>query len=164
LSKLRVEAATRMLLNTDRSVTDICMDVGYTSLGTFIRRFSAVLGISPSKLRGQQRSSLQNLIHHVAKNEEGVRTLQKSCVTGRVLTPMSFSGPIFVGLFSKPIPEGAPVACATLLQSGEYVLSAVRKGCYYAFALGFALAPKPQWLLSLRDCSQRWRAACNRAR
>jgi transcriptional regulator GlxA family with amidase domain len=38
LSKLRVEAATRMLLNTNSSITEICLDVGYTSLGTFIRR------------------------------------------------------------------------------------------------------------------------------
>src|SRR6516165_4782877 len=35
LTKLRVEAATRMLLDTDHSVTDICLEVGYTSLGTF---------------------------------------------------------------------------------------------------------------------------------
>ena len=40
LTKLRGEAATQMLLNTDNSVTDICLEVGYTSLGTFVRRFS----------------------------------------------------------------------------------------------------------------------------
>src|SRR5271167_3796038 len=44
LSALRVESATRMLLDTDHRVTDICLDVGYNSLGTFIRRFSEALG------------------------------------------------------------------------------------------------------------------------
>jgi AraC-like DNA-binding protein len=136
LSKLRVEAATRMLLNTDSSVTDICMDVGYTSLGTFIRRFSGVLGISPSKLRRFRRSPAKNLIHHVGKNVEAASPPQRMCVTGRIQAPMSFSGPIFVGLFSTPIPEGAPVACSTLLQPGEYVLSAAKKGSYHIFALG----------------------------
>lgn len=100
-----------------------------------------MLGISPSKLRGLRRSSLPKLIHDLARDAEGARTLQKASVTGRVLAPMSFSGPVFVGLFSKPIPEGTPVACATLLQSGDYVLSAVRKGCYHIFALGL---PWPQ--------------------
>src|SRR5215467_4601198 len=125
LSKLRVEAATRMLLNSDSSVTDICMDVGYTSLGTFIRRFSGALGISPSKLRSLRRSPAKNLIHRVARNVERARPPRRASVTGRIEAPLSFSGPIFVGLFSKPIPEGAPISCATLLQPGEYVISAV---------------------------------------
>src|SRR5262250_816963 len=33
LTKLRVEAATRMLLDTNHSITEICLDLGYTSLG-----------------------------------------------------------------------------------------------------------------------------------
>jgi len=136
LSKLRVEAATRMLLNSDSSVTDICMDVGYTSLGTFIRRFSGALGISPSKLRSLRRSSTERLIHRVERNAEAAGPLRRASVTGRIDAPPSFSGPIFVGLFSKPIPEGAPAACATLLQPGGYVMSAVRKGRYHIFALG----------------------------
>jgi transcriptional regulator GlxA family with amidase domain len=34
------------LRSTDRSVTDICFDVGFTSLGTFSRTFHAVVGES----------------------------------------------------------------------------------------------------------------------
>src|ERR1700716_965915 len=34
---LRLETAKRLLLTTNTSVTDVCFDVGYNSLGTFIR-------------------------------------------------------------------------------------------------------------------------------
>jgi len=89
LSKLRVEAATRMLLNTDSSVTDICMDVGYTSLGTFVRRFSGVLGISPSKLRMLRRSSAKNLLDHVDRDSRGDVQCRSVSVTGQLRRPMA---------------------------------------------------------------------------
>lgn len=136
LSKLRVEAATRMLLNTDSSVTDICMEVGYTSLGTFIRRFSGVLGISPSKLRMLRRSSVKNLLDHVERDSRVDGQGRNAAVRGRILVPYGFSGAIFIGLFSRPIPERAPVACATLLQPGEFEIPMLTTGRYYIFALG----------------------------
>lgn len=40
-----------LLRTTDRSVTDICLEVGFTSLGTFSRTFSAIVGQSPSSYR-----------------------------------------------------------------------------------------------------------------
>src|ERR671912_418893 len=39
LQRRRVERAMFLLRSTDRSVTDICMDVGFSSLGTFSRVF-----------------------------------------------------------------------------------------------------------------------------
>jgi len=54
LQRRRVERAMFPLRSTDRSVTDVCFDVGFGSLGTFSRTFSAVVGESPSayRLRG----------------------------------------------------------------------------------------------------------------
>ena len=135
LSKLRVEAATRMLLNTDSSVTEICLDVGYSSLGTFIRRFSDVLGVSPNKLRMLQQSPSKSLVERLQKGAAFPKFLRPK-VVGRVQTPPFFSGPIFIGLFRTPIPEGKPVACATILQPGEYAIHGVPIGQYYVFALG----------------------------
>jgi AraC-like DNA-binding protein len=40
-----------LLRETDRSVTDICMDVGFTSLGTFSRTFREIVGETPSGYR-----------------------------------------------------------------------------------------------------------------
>ncbi|PFG41016.1 AraC-like DNA-binding protein [Georgenia soli] len=51
LQRRRVERAMSLLRETDRSVTDICMSVGFTSLGTFSRTFREIVGTSPSEFR-----------------------------------------------------------------------------------------------------------------
>ncbi|UNX54811.1 AraC family transcriptional regulator [Georgenia sp. TF02-10] len=51
LQRRRVERAMNLLRETDRTVTDICMSVGFTSLGTFSRTFRDVVGTSPSEFR-----------------------------------------------------------------------------------------------------------------
>ncbi len=51
LQRRRVERAMYMLVQTRRDITDICLDVGFTSLGTFSRTFSRIVGESPSRFR-----------------------------------------------------------------------------------------------------------------
>jgi AraC-like DNA-binding protein len=51
LQRRRVERAMFLLRETDRSVTDICLDVGFTSLGTFSRTFREIVGETPSHYR-----------------------------------------------------------------------------------------------------------------
>ncbi len=49
LQRRRVERSMFLLRETDRSVTDICLDVGFNSLGTFSRTFREIVGESPSE-------------------------------------------------------------------------------------------------------------------
>jgi AraC-like DNA-binding protein len=51
LQRRRVERSMFLLRETDRSVTDICLDVGFTSLGTFSRMFRDIVGETPSAYR-----------------------------------------------------------------------------------------------------------------
>jgi AraC-like DNA-binding protein len=51
LQRRRVERSMFLLRERDRSVTDICLDVGYTSLGTFSRTFREIVGQSPLTYR-----------------------------------------------------------------------------------------------------------------
>jgi transcriptional regulator GlxA family with amidase domain len=55
LQRRRIERATALLRDTDDPVTDVCLAVGFTSLGTFSRTFSALLGVSPSVYRARCR-------------------------------------------------------------------------------------------------------------
>ena len=51
LQRRRVERSMFLLRDTDRSVTDICLDVGFMSLGTFSRTFREIVGETPSGYR-----------------------------------------------------------------------------------------------------------------
>ena len=53
LQRRRVERAMFLLRETDRSVSEICLDVGFTSLGTFGRTFRRIVGRSPTEYRAQ---------------------------------------------------------------------------------------------------------------
>jgi AraC-like DNA-binding protein len=46
-----------LLRDTDRPVTEVCLDVGFASLGTFSRTFAAVVGKSPSAYRERARAT-----------------------------------------------------------------------------------------------------------
>ncbi len=51
LQRRRVERSMFLLRETDRSVTEICFDVGFTSRGTFSRTFREIVGEAPSSYR-----------------------------------------------------------------------------------------------------------------
>ena len=51
LQRRRVERSMFLLRDTDRSVTDICFDIGFTSRGTFSRTFRDIVGETPSDYR-----------------------------------------------------------------------------------------------------------------
>src|SRR3979409_771559 len=51
LQRRRVERAMFLLRESDRRVGEICLDVGFTSLGTFSRTFRDIVGESPTAYR-----------------------------------------------------------------------------------------------------------------
>lgn len=52
----RIERATALLRDTDLPITDIALQTGWTSVGTFGRIFRDITGASPGELRAQERS------------------------------------------------------------------------------------------------------------
>jgi transcriptional regulator GlxA family with amidase domain len=51
LQRRRVERAMYLLRTTSAGITEICMDVGFSSLGTFSRTFTEIVGETPSRYR-----------------------------------------------------------------------------------------------------------------
>ena len=49
----RIERAMALLRRGDLSVTDVCFEVGFSSLGTFSTRFTELVGVPPSTYRAQ---------------------------------------------------------------------------------------------------------------
>ena len=54
----RIERAKALLRRGDLSVTEVCMAVGATSLGSFSTRFTELVGESPSAYRSRNHADL----------------------------------------------------------------------------------------------------------
>ncbi|HZQ07307.1 MAG TPA: AraC family transcriptional regulator [Anaerolineae bacterium] len=53
LTRKRIEHAKELLAHSNRTVTEICFDVGFTSLGSFSTLFHRIVGWSPSIYRAR---------------------------------------------------------------------------------------------------------------
>ncbi len=148
LSALRLQAAKRMLLTTSLSVIDVCFEAGYNSLGTFTTRFTQRVGLPPYKLR-KLGSNFKNVEQLVEKLSRQQHSDSEPSVFGTVTAPENFAGPILVGLFKEPIPQGSPVTCTLLQNGGQFQLPRVPDGPYYIFAAGQSWSePALDYLLS----------------
>jgi hypothetical protein len=136
LYALRIEAAKRLLLTTQRTVTDVCFEVGYNSLGTFTRRFTQLVGLSPRKFRTLAARLNASLLESWSARPEDFFS-PGSCVTGKVKTPDGFLGIVFLGLFPTAIPQGNPLAGTLLTASGPFHIGPLRDGKYFLFAAAF---------------------------
>jgi AraC-like DNA-binding protein len=56
--RARLERAKDLLALSDRSVTDVCLEVGFSSLGSFSDLFTRRVGISPLNYRRRIRSRM----------------------------------------------------------------------------------------------------------
>jgi AraC-like DNA-binding protein len=55
LSRRRIERAQEYLRSANLTITEICMLVGFTSMGTFCTRFKQQVGLTPSEYRERER-------------------------------------------------------------------------------------------------------------
>ena len=160
LYALRLEMAKRLLLTTHVSVTDVCFDVGYNSLGTFIRRFTGLVGISPARFRSLALSSRLSL-EQIAPRADMALPRANCTLTGKITAPAGFAGTIFIGLFTTPIPQGRPVAGTTMAQPGAYSIPFVPDGQYYILAAGLPCSEDPRgYFLYESSLRGRGRAIC----
>lgn len=144
LYALRLQAAKRMLLTTGWSVTKVCFEVGYNSLGTFTRRFTEMIGVSPGCFRGLTRFPLGRVLSEAGKAASPSETEKRGGVSGSVSVPPGFLGTVFIGLFKSPIPQGNPVAGTVVNDPSFYHIAPVPDGCYYLLAVGIAGSEDPQ--------------------
>ena len=63
----RIERAMALLRRGDLSVTEVCFEVGCSSLGTFSTRFTELVGVPPSTYRRRQDHPVAAMAPCVAK-------------------------------------------------------------------------------------------------
>jgi AraC-like DNA-binding protein len=64
----RIERAQLLLRRGDLSVTEVCLEVGCTSLGSFSARFTELVGETPTAYRARDHSALAGVPGCVAKD------------------------------------------------------------------------------------------------
>ena len=64
----RIERAKALLRRGDLSVTDVCMEVGCTSLGSFSARFTQLVGETPTQYRARNHNTLARVPGCVARH------------------------------------------------------------------------------------------------
>jgi AraC-like DNA-binding protein len=64
----RIERAKALLRRGDMSVTEVCMAVGCTSLGSFSARFTELVGETPTAYRARDHSGLASVPGCIAKD------------------------------------------------------------------------------------------------
>lgn len=145
LAAVRFDAAKRMLLGSGASVTDICLKVGYSSLGSFTSRFHHRVGMSPRQF-GRYRDTAR----HPAVPEHAVgvsaTTHGGASIYGSTRAEDGYSGLVFVGLFPTPLPESVPLSCSLVETPGPFRLDYGKAG--KAFLLAAAMPAS----VTTRDC------------
>lgn len=133
LYALRLQAAKHLLLKTQMSITDICFEVGYTSLGTFTSRFTKLVGLSPREYRKLAKKmhlfDWERLYCEEWKspNQSPIEPFLK----GRINAPPNFEGLIFIGLFNQMIPQNLPLAGTIITRSGPFFIDSLVEGEFY---------------------------------
>jgi AraC-like DNA-binding protein len=64
----RIELAQALLRAGELSVTEVCLEVGCTSLGSFSARFTELVGETPTAYRARDHSALAKVSGCVAKD------------------------------------------------------------------------------------------------
>lgn len=146
---LRLERAKQLLVETDLPVTDVCFEAGYTSLGSFVARFSRLVGVSPGRLRALAGDDRLARIGD-ARVADAARFDADHVVTGRIDGPVDGSAEgrtVFVGLFPNPIAQGRPAAGTIRRGPGPFRIAGVAPGRYHLLAAALPASAAPAALL-----------------
>jgi AraC-like DNA-binding protein len=80
----RIERAMALLRRGDLSVTEVCFEVGCSSLGTFSTRFTELVGMSPNVYRQQAAHATTGMPACVAKQVTRPIRNQEASLSGPV--------------------------------------------------------------------------------
>jgi len=160
LAALRLQAAKELLLMTSHSVTAICFEVGFNSLGTFTAHFSQYVGTSPGRFRRlannfEWQGAAQWLHMLLTVSPPGSRHSVHGFL--RAAPNDSAAGLGIIGLFPSAMPRGHPMACAATRVGSTFAIERVPPGWYHVFAVEITPATDQRALL-LGTCIRRGHA------
>jgi AraC-like DNA-binding protein len=131
LTAVRIAQAKRLLLSTSLTVSAITNEVGYSSVGTFTRRFAEYVGMSPARYRSSPAAVV---------TRPGPPAGCEACTIRGVVDSVP-GYPIHllaVGVFDGPLAQGPPRQLCTMSGPGPWQLDGIASGTYYLIAAAAA--------------------------
>lgn len=133
-TSLRFERAKHLLLTTPASVTEICMEVGYGSLGTFSSRFKHMVGVTPATFRNLPDAVAELDFGHSIFNIDPRQTHIRGRIEGTMSFPFEYRASIFVGVFPEAIAVSRPIVGRMITEPGPFELPYVPYGRWVLLA------------------------------
>jgi AraC family transcriptional regulator len=137
LTAVRLDAAKELLRTSSINIADIAVAVGYSSTGSFTRRFTEAVGMPPTQYRCTSKDDQvmpdPATDDHTAPNED--ETLL-GVVQALSVQPQSA---IFIGAFDGPILQGYPAASTVIAKPGPFTLTGLPAGSWYVHAVAQAV-------------------------
>jgi AraC-like DNA-binding protein len=144
MTALRFERAKELLLTTDLSVTDVCFEVGYGSLGTFSARFTQLVGVSPAEFRRLPDLIDRGTPRVCQRRLAAPGAYSNAYVHGEVRGLGLLGGAVYIGLFPGRVARGRPATGTLLQDSTSFLLHNLPPGHYRLLA---AALPAGQGLI-----------------
>jgi AraC family transcriptional regulator len=149
---LRFERAKELLLTSPASITEICFEVGYGSLGTFSARFKNLVGVSPAEFRQLPHLVADLDIRGLIASREPLEIPGTAVIEGEAILPEPGPRSIYIGVFPDAIASSHPVAGVSLAEPGPFRLTGIPKGTWKLLSAAVPDANDPLvQLLPMRD-------------
>lgn len=143
LSCLRVQRAKELLLNSEFPITEVCLEVGYNSLGTFSTTFSELVGLSPQEFRAMpRRVTTKQFVMTIWRYLSARRKISGPAIEGVVAGPRQAKGFTFIGTFDRGVPLGVPFSGTVMVGHGPFKIERPDLPEFYLLAVLVPLSAK----------------------
>lgn len=119
---VRLGSAKAILARSDASITEVALECGYDSLGSFVSMFKTAVGLTPSEFRAQFRLIESGLLAMPRLQPQHVERAAPASIAVHLSLDCEISGHAFVAVCR--VLDGAVVGCTAFpvesLSSNEY--------------------------------------------
>ena len=123
LACLRVQRAKELLLKSEMAITEVCLEVGYNSLGSFSTTFSELVGLSPQEFRKMpKRLTAKQFATAIWRYLAARKKISGPTIEGLVEGPRTPKGFTFVGTFTRGVPLGVPFSGTVMIGHGKFCI------------------------------------------
>lgn len=153
IQAVRRERAIEEIVSRDDSILSSQLKSGYLSEGSFSNFIKRAMSIPPKKLKDTKDSVLKEY-NDVTSDYEAVEESQEVDLALTLDATESFDGIVFVGLFTKPVPDRPPVIGIPVIKYTPGVKVNFRNipdGSYYVLACVIHKTLDPRKLFVLKD-------------